>query len=65
MNGRNIFMGYLHMKDKTLETVDDEWWLKSGDVGRKDEDGYLYITGRIKGVWQHWKHCNRLKHFIM
>jgi len=49
MNGRNIFMGYLNMKEKTLETLDADLWLKSGDVGKKDEDGFLYITGRIKG----------------
>ena len=42
-------MGYLNMKDKTLEAVDSDWWLKSGDVGKIDEDGFLFITGRIKG----------------
>jgi long-chain-fatty-acid--CoA ligase ACSBG len=49
MNGRNIFMGYLNMKEKTMETLDSDLWLKSGDVGKKDADGFLYITGRIKG----------------
>lgn len=42
-------MGYLNMKEKTLETFDESLWLKSGDVGKIDKDGYLYITGRIKG----------------
>ena len=42
-------MGYLNMEDKTREAVDDQGWLHSGDVGKKDEDGFLYITGRIKG----------------
>jgi len=49
MNGRNIFMGYLNMKDKTLEVFDDNLCLKSGDIGKKDDDGFLFITGRIKG----------------
>ncbi|ESN98461.1 hypothetical protein HELRODRAFT_101643 [Helobdella robusta] len=48
MNGRNVFMGYLNMTEKTIETLDEDGWLKSGDQGRRDEDGYLYITGRIK-----------------
>ena len=51
MNGRNIFMGYLNMEDKTREAFDGEGWLRSGDIGRKDGDGYLYITGRIKGAF--------------
>ena len=42
-------MGYLHKEDKTKETLDDGGWLRSGDIGRKDSDGFLYITGRIKG----------------
>ena len=50
MNGRNIFMGYLNMKDKTLEAFDDELWVRSGDIGKKDNDGFLFITGRIKGT---------------
>jgi len=43
-------MGYLNMPDKTKETFDEEGCLHSGDIGRKDPYGYLYITGRIKGM---------------
>ncbi|XP_053371479.1 long-chain-fatty-acid--CoA ligase ACSBG1 [Clarias gariepinus] len=46
--GRTIFMGYLNMEDKTKETLDEDGWLHSGDLGKTDEDGFLYITGRIK-----------------
>jgi len=49
MNGRNMFMGYLNMKSKTLEVFDKDLCLKSGDIGKKDDDGFLFITGRIKG----------------
>ncbi|XP_065884226.1 long-chain-fatty-acid--CoA ligase ACSBG2-like [Dysidea avara] len=46
--GRHIFMGYLRMEEKTKESIDDEGWLHSGDIGHIDRDGFLYITGRIK-----------------
>nr|XP_033792951.1 long-chain-fatty-acid--CoA ligase ACSBG2-like isoform X2 [Geotrypetes seraphini] len=46
--GRHIFMGYLNMKDKTEEVINKEGWLHSGDLGKHDEHGFLYITGRIK-----------------
>ena len=42
-------MGYLNNEEKTKEAIDDEGWLHSGDVGRIDEDGFLWLTGRIKG----------------
>ena len=47
--GRNVFMGYLNNEEKTKEAIDDEGWLHSGDIGRIDNDGFLYVTGRIKG----------------
>jgi len=50
MGGRHVFMGYLDMEDKTKEAIDEEGWLHTGDIGRKDPYGYLYITGRIKGM---------------
>uniref|UniRef100_A0A8C9SVX6 Long-chain-fatty-acid--CoA ligase ACSBG1 n=1 Tax=Scleropages formosus TaxID=113540 RepID=A0A8C9SVX6_SCLFO len=46
--GRNVFMGYLNLEDKTRETLDKDGWLRSGDLGRADKDGFLYITGRMK-----------------
>ena len=48
MWGRNVCMGYLSMEDKTHEAIDDYGWLHSGDIGRLDRDGFLYITGRNK-----------------
>ncbi|KAM6930856.1 long-chain-fatty-acid--CoA ligase ACSBG2-like [Xenentodon cancila] len=46
--GRHVFMGYLNMSDKTAEALDDDGWLHSGDLGRHDQNDFLYITGRIK-----------------
>lgn len=46
--GRHIMMGYLNQVEKTKETIDLDGWLHTGDMGRIDDNGYLYITGRIK-----------------
>ncbi|KAM8874891.1 long-chain-fatty-acid--CoA ligase ACSBG2 [Spinachia spinachia] len=46
--GRHVFMGYLNMPDKTEEALDAEGWLHSGDLGKHDQNGFLFITGRIK-----------------
>ncbi|XP_008200673.1 very long-chain-fatty-acid--CoA ligase bubblegum isoform X2 [Tribolium castaneum] len=48
MNGRHVFMGYLGDREKTDEAIDSEGWLHSGDLGRIDENNFIYITGRLK-----------------
>lgn len=53
MQGRHVFMGYLHEEEKTRETLDANDDLCSGDIGKQDSDGYWYITGRIKGTYSY------------
>ena len=44
--GANIFKGYLGEPEKSAQVLQDGWY-KSGDLGRMDADGFLYIDGRV------------------
>lgn len=44
--GVNIFRGYLGEPEKTQQVLDGDW-LITGDLGRVDDDGFLYIEGRL------------------
>ncbi|RQP25813.1 AMP-dependent synthetase/ligase [Piscinibacter terrae] len=49
VRGGNVFMGYLNLPDKTAETFADGW-LRTGDVGLVDGDGFFKITDRMKDI---------------
>jgi len=48
IRGDNIMKGYFKAPDKTRESMDDEGWYYTGDLAKMDEDGFIYVTGRLK-----------------
>ena len=50
MKGTSMFSGYLHNPEATAEVLAADGWFKTGDLGRIDDDGYLFITGRKKDL---------------
>ena len=49
--GDTVMLGYLDDPDATAEAIDCVGWLRTGDIGRLDEQGYLTITDRLKDVF--------------
>lgn len=48
MKGPNIMRGYFKLPEQTASVFTPDGYFKTGDMGRHDDDGHLYITGRIK-----------------
>lgn len=48
MRGPNIMRGYYRNAEATAATIDSNGFLRTGDIGRIDDDGFLFITGRLK-----------------
>ncbi|MFI2212014.1 AMP-binding protein [Streptomyces sp. NPDC020141] len=48
IGGPQVMKGYLGRPDATADMIDEDGWLRTGDVGRVDGDGWLYIVDRVK-----------------
>ncbi len=48
--GYNIMKGYYKMPEATSEAINSEGWLRTGDLGVMDRDGYIVVTGRSKDM---------------
>ena len=49
--GRHVMAGYYKNPEATAETMTEDGWLKSGDLGKIDSDGFVYVTGRLKEIY--------------
>ncbi len=50
IKGDNVMLGYYNNPEANETAFTEDGWFRTGDVAYKDEDGYVYITGRMKSV---------------
>jgi acyl-[acyl-carrier-protein]-phospholipid O-acyltransferase/long-chain-fatty-acid--[acyl-carrier-protein] ligase len=54
LKGPKIFAGDPNESEKMVQVPDDDWF-QTGDLARFDEDGYLYIEGRVSRLSELWQ----------
>ncbi|KAJ3261778.1 hypothetical protein HK103_004729 [Boothiomyces macroporosus] len=52
VKGVNVFKGYYKLPDKTAETISEDGWCHTGDIGAWDEHGRLKIIDRVKNIFK-------------
>lgn len=50
VTGENVMDGYYKNEDATRSAIDDEGWLRTGDIGYIDDEGFIYLKGRYKDM---------------
>lgn len=50
--GETVMLGYYKNPEATRATITPEGWLKTGDLGRFDDEGFLSVTGRLKDMYK-------------
>ncbi|MHA6759755.1 AMP-binding protein [Streptacidiphilus sp. PAMC 29251] len=50
VRSRSVMEGYWNDPERTAEVLDRDGWFRSGDVGRLDADGYLYLVDRVRDI---------------
>ena len=48
VRGENVMKGYFKNPEATSEAITSSSWFRTGDLGKQDEEGYVFVTGRLK-----------------